>query len=194
MKTIRLPNSYKKMYDEDMRKIVEGSNIVNIGKVIVAAAVGLIGIFAVSPFAIFENQDITLKTVFLKILLFFLILMIYMLLSESFRYMLMNNYGGSKPFYNYKFLYVYAGSNAYFNKKQYLLINLLPTVVMALILIILVLILPHRLFWYFYVLLIIDLAGGISDAYISWLVFRMDGDVFIKDTGDTLMAYCKREE
>ena len=50
MKTIRLPNSYKKMYDEDMRKIVEGSNIVNIGKVIVAAAVGLIGIFAVSTF------------------------------------------------------------------------------------------------------------------------------------------------
>lgn len=101
-------------------------------------------------------------------------------------------FSGHRAKYGFNWAYAYAGSNAYFTMRQYVVIALSPVVFFGVIFFALGFLVPDGWFWHVFLLQITNLSGAAGDYYITGVAARMPPGALAQDTGFE-MAFFARE-
>ena len=122
-------------------------------------------------------------------LLLLLGIVAYTLAHELIHGVFMKAYSGQKPHYGFKGIYAYAGCDALFTRRQYLIVGFAPVVLLGLLLAVLNAALDSTHFWYIYILQIVNLSGAAGDIYVGWRITQVPRDALIRDTGTGMTIY-----
>ena len=106
----------------------------------------------------------------------------------------MKRFSGMKAKYGFTGLYAYAGSEAYFNRRSYLIISLAPVALWGALLMILNFALPVSWFWFVYIVQIMNLSGASGDFYVSVYMSRLPRTILIQDSGTSMDVYARVEK
>ena len=124
-----------------------------------------------------------------KLLLLVIGVLLYLVLHELTHAVCMKYYGAEKVKFGYTGLYAYAGSDAYFGKKPYIVIALAPVVVWGVVLLILNLLAGDGWFWVVWLIQVSNLSGAAGDLYVTAKLSKMSADILIQDSGVSMTVY-----
>lgn len=116
---------------------------------------------------------------------------LYLLLHEPFHGFFMKRLSGAGVKYGFTGLFAYVGSEAFFNKKSYMMISLMPAAVWTMALAVLCFTSPASVFWIFYFMQTVNLSAAVGDLYVSCIVAGLPADILIRDSGVSLTVYAK---
>jgi len=117
----------------------------------------------------------------------------YLLAHELTHGVMIKIFSGKKARYGFTGLYAYAGSDAYFNRNQYLAVALSPVILFGVIFLVLNLILPVKWFWMVYFLQVINISGATGDLYITYLMCKAPKEVLTRDQGVEMIFYSREK-
>lgn len=191
MGVFELPEGYSEIKRVNLQKDKKLAIFINVGALIIMIALFIIGNI-IAPFH-FETFMEPKNLLTLMAILFVVLLAIiaYMVTHELVHGIFFKKYSGKKAKYGFTGLYAYAGSEAYFSKRQYLIIGLAPVVLLGLIILLFNILFPEKWFWAIYVIQIVNLSGAAGDIYMAWLMSRLNEDVLIKDEGISMSIYSR---
>ena len=184
----RLPEGYREIKKIDLmsnRKEMIWINVLALGILCGMLALG----FAICP--PFSKLLLGVQSIINTILLLASILL-YMILHELVHGILMKAYSGVKPRYGFTGLYAYSGSDAYFSRRQYLIIAFAPVVLLGILLAVLNVRFYESWFWFFYIIQIVNISGAAGDIYVGAQIVRAQNVVLIRDTGTGMTLYSNR--
>lgn len=184
-----LPEGYSEIKKVNLQKDKKLAILVNIGAFVIMSAVFIIGTIFV-PFS-FEIGSDNLISFLLNALGVLLATILYMVAHELIHGVFIKKYSGKKAQYGFTGLYAYAGSEAYFNKHQYVIIALAPVVLFGVVFLLLNIFLPIQWFWGIYFIQMINLSGAAGDFYITGLISKLPADVLTKDAGIEMVIYAR---
>ncbi|MDO5144447.1 MAG: DUF3267 domain-containing protein [bacterium] len=189
-----LPENYRELFAIDLKKDKKLFMKVNGLALAISAVLVVIGLF-LSPTGVFVDWLFDMEQGFLPYMLRFVGLIaaiaLYMVLHEVVHGVCMKHFSGVKPHYGFNLAYAYAGSSAYFNKKHYLIIALAPVVVWGVVLSVISCMVPEEMFWFVYLIQIINLSGAAGDIYVTQRFSSLPDDILVNDTGFTMTVYGK---
>ena len=183
-----LPNGYREVRRVDLMRNRKEAVLVNLIALVIAGLVGALGFVFCPPFIEVEIGIHTIASV--TVILIGTVL--YMILHEMIHGVFMKAFSGKKPRYGFTGLYAYAGSDALFNRTQYLIIAFAPVVLLGLILAVLTAAFYETAFWDLYIIQIVNLSGAAGDFYVGSLIARSRNDVLIRDLGTDMAFYSIR--
>lgn len=119
---------------------------------------------------------------------------VYIFLHELVHGVMIRLLAGVKPDYGFTGLFAYAGSRqAYFSRRDYLLVGLAPVVLWGVVLLVLNLLLPAAWFWPVYFIQICNIGGAVGDLYVTHMVlFVLPKDILTMDTGVSMTVYSRK--
>ena len=132
--------------------------------------------------------------VLLSMLFLLLSVVVYIVAHELIHGFFFKRYSDKRAKYGFTGLYAYAGSDAYFNKRQYLVIGLSPVVILGFLSLLLNVFLSTEWFWRIYFLQLINLSGAAGDFYIVNLMRKLPADMLVQDTGLSMTFYSRNAE
>jgi len=182
----QLPEGYKEIRKVDLAEDKKTFFIINIFSFIIFIAMVVLC-------AINKPISFTVDSEFLYLLILTVFLyIIYIILHEAIHEYFMNKFSGIKAYFGHTRFCVYAGSDAYFNKKHYIIISLAPVVILGTVLFIMNAIVPQRYFWIIYFVQIGNLTGAVGDLYVTYLMSKMPDDTLTQDTGVSITMHSKQ--
>ena len=183
-----LPENYSKTFDIDLKENKKMATIVNVAAVVIGVVMVLVAMRFHSIGMLFEMSD-----GFGAYIARFVTVMVgslaYIILHEIVHGFFMKRFSGIKPKYGYTFVYAYAGSSAYFNKRDYIIIALSPIVILGIILAIINALVPEIWFWVIYFIQICNISGAAGDLYVTVKLLRQPADILINDSGVAMQVY-----
>lgn len=190
--TQTLPRSYRAIHHIDLRSDKRLSLFLNLGALLIAVGLVLLGI-AIRPLplhdpaALITKHPLQLGTAVVGAIA-------YIFLHELVHGIMIRLFAHVRPDYGLTGLYAYAGSRkAYFARLPYLVIALAPVVFWGLVLLLLNLVLPGDWFWPVYFIQITNLSGAVGDLYVTRLIlFVVPKDTLVMDTGVEMTFYSAR--
>ncbi|MBQ7837948.1 MAG: DUF3267 domain-containing protein [Clostridia bacterium] len=194
MKTqITLPENYTKLLDIDLQKNKKLALLVNLlGLAIIAVMVVAAHIF--NPVSMIFDMSEGLGVYFARFAVIAIGAVAYILLHEIVHGICMKHFSGMKPTYGFTGLYAYAGSKAYFNKRDYIIITLAPIVVWGIVLAVINVFVHESWFWVVYFIQIINVSGAAGDIYVTVKFSKLPPDILVNDTGVAMTVYTKENE
>ncbi|MCE5188207.1 MAG: DUF3267 domain-containing protein [Eubacteriales bacterium] len=184
----QLPQGYREIKRIDLMSNRKEAILVNILALGILCGMAALG-FAICP--PFTNLFLGIQTIINTILLLVSILL-YMVLHELIHGILMKGFSGVKPRYGFTGLYAYAGSDALFGRRQYLMIAFAPVVLLGAVLAVLNIRFYESWFWFFYIIQIVNISGAAGDIYVGAQIVRAQNAVLIRDTGTGMTLYSNR--
>lgn len=181
----QLPEKYHEIKSVNLQKDKKVALLVNMLALLVMIPMLVIG-------AIIRPINLPGESTIKKLLIILVFLIVYMLLHEAVHGIFIYKYSKQKPKLGFKGMYAYAGSDSFFNKRQYIIIALAPIVVWGVVLLILNIILPFSTFWIIYFIQVCNISGAAGDLYITNVIKKMPSDVLIKDVGIEMKIYSKQ--
>lgn len=130
--------------------------------------------------------------VLLKIVVLAAAIFVYIVLHELTHGVFIKKYSGKRAIYGFGMGYACAGSNAYFNKKSYIIIALAPVVFWGAVLLVLNLLLPSSWFWVVYGVQILNLSGAAGDYYVTYKMLQIPSDILVRDSGTVMVIYAPK--
>ena len=115
----------------------------------------------------------------------------YIILHELVHGIFMRAFSKARIKYGFKIFYAYAGCDAYFAKRPYVIIALAPIVILGILLLLLNLFLPISYFWSVYLIQVLNVSGAAGDIYVTARFAGMSKDILVKDTGTSMTVYSK---
>lgn len=189
MKTcFTLPDSYTELQQIDLQKNPKLALLVNVLGLLIFVLGAVIGHLFV-PIHTFYSMSEGSGLYFVRLAVMAGGMILYIFLHEFVHGIFIKRYSGRKAEYGFTGMYAYAGSKAYFNKKNYLVIALAPVVLWGIVLTALLLIVPEYWFWSAYLIQLANLSGAAGDLYVVWTFSRMPEDILIQDTGVAMTVY-----
>lgn len=179
-----LPSGYRRIGGVDLMRDQRAARIVNFSALGAGFVLILVGL-PFHPFNLFFSE----VPLLLQLFLFLGSLVLYTVLHELTHGVLMRYYSGLRPRYGFNGLYAYAGSNAYFDRRSYRVIALAPVVLLGLLLLLLCCLVLISLFWFFYLIQIVNLSGAAGDIYVCLLLQKLPADLLIQDSGIAMEFY-----
>ena len=171
---MELPAGYVEIEKIDLQKDKKTALLVNVFALFIAVPMLIAGAVFVPLSALFdfsaEPWTYVSKWIFLLVGI-----ILYMVLHE-----LVHGFTG---------LYAYAGSEAYFNKKSYIIIALAPVVVWGFVLLLLNFLVGTSWFWCVYFIQVCNISGAAGDLYVTYKFSKMPEDILIQDTGVSMTVY-----
>lgn len=189
MGVFELPDGYNEIKRVNFQKDKLLAILINIGVLVIAILLFSMGSVFV-PFELEINVNNAYSVLFSTLGLL-LAMVLYMFAHEFIHGIFIKKYSGKKAKYGFTGLYAYAGSDAFFNRRQYIIIALAPVVLLGVLFLLLNLFLPNELFWWVYFLQITNLSGAAGDIYITGLVCTLPADILTNDEGVTMIIYSK---
>jgi hypothetical protein len=190
---LELPNGYKEYKRINLQKNKKLALFVNTLSIVIAALLALLAFrlrpVSLSIFDIFGKAPKT-GALLLRSLALLAAIIAYILCHELTHGVFIRIFSGRRAKYGFTGLYAYAGSDAYFGKRQYLVISLSPAVLFGVLLLLLNIFLPRH-FWFVYILQIINLSGAAGDFYVTYLLFRAPADMLSRDEGIEMVFYSR---
>jgi hypothetical protein len=183
-----LPRGYREVRRVDLMRNRREAILVNLIALVIAGVVTALG-FVLCPS--FLEVEIGIHTI-VEVILMLAGIVVYMILHEIIHGVFMKAFSGLKPRYGFTGMYAFAGSDALFNRKQYLLIAFAPVVILGVILTVLTAAFYETAFWSLYIIQIVNLSGAAGDFYVGFLIARSGNDVLVRDTGTDMAFYSVR--
>ena len=178
----QLPDGYGERIKIDLQKNKTEALLVNGLALVIMLVLIVIGHLVV-PVQALLRLGIT------KLLLMVIGVLLYLVLHELTHAVCMKYYGAEKVKFGYTGLYAYAGSDAYFGKKPYIVIALAPVVVWGVVLLILNLLAGDGWFWVVWLIQVSNLSGAAGDLYVTAKLSKMPADILIQDSGVSMTVY-----
>ena len=188
-----LPDGYEELCRVDLQKDRRLAVLVNILALVIFLAGGVIGHRFV-PIHTFYSMSDGMLLYFARLAAAFGGTVLYIFLHEFVHGTFIKYYSGRKAQYGFTGLYAYAGSKAYFNKSQYVVIALAPIVIWGIFLTVLLILVPQSWFWAVYFIQLINLSGAAGDLYVVWKFSGMRRDILIRDCGTDMTVYAPVQE
>ncbi len=189
--TTTLPENYTEIFSMNLQKDKRFMLLVNGLALLIMAVMGIIAHFFI-PISTFFDMSDGLSTYFIRLAVFILGMILYMILHELVHGIFMKKFSGVKPHYGFTLTYAYAGSTAYFNKKHYIIIALAPIVVWGIVLTIINLFTPVSWFWVVYMIQIMNISGAAGDLYVTYKFSKMPKDILVYDSGVAMTVYSSK--
>ena len=115
----------------------------------------------------------------------------YIILHEAVHGIVMYRCSRVKPRFGFTGVYAYAGSDVYFDKKNYLIIAMAPVVFWGVVLAVVCALVPESWFWPFYFIQLMNLSGAGGDLYVTWKFSKLPKDILVQDTGVAMTVYAR---
>lgn len=180
-----LPEGYKEIFYVDLKNNRQALIVNGISLLIFVIAFWA-GSF-VTPLTIIIDNNI-----FTVLILEFACLAAYIAGHELIHGVLIKKYSGKKASYGFAGLYFFAGSHdALFKKRDYIIIALAPVLVFGVLFLALNIFLPVKLFWFVYILQLMNISGAAGDIYITAKMLTFPRDLLVLDRGTTMTVYAK---
>ena len=103
-------------------------------------------------------------------------------------------FGDARPHYGIKGFYTYVSSNAYFSRKFYVLVYLLPDLVMAAVLLGLAFLLPKSLFWLAATIGAFHISRLGTSILLTVLVLCQPKSSFFRNNGTLTVVYTPKTD
>jgi hypothetical protein len=191
--TVSLPEGYSEEFGIDLQKNKKLMLLVNGIAIAIMIPMAFLGALAV-PFDSFFDSDEIWYMPLLKASVLILGYIAYIVLHELVHGIFMKYFSGVKPKYGFTLMYAYAGSEAYFNKKSYIIIALAPVVIWGAVLGVLCAVLPQSWFWVVYLIQIGNISGAAGDFYVTARFLLLPRDILVRDTGVAMTVFAKSAE
>ena len=183
MKSYReLPEGYAEILHIDLQKDKKLMTIVNVLAVVISVAMMVIAAVFVPLSRYFAFKLSRLLTLCVGYIA-------YMVLHELVHGIAMRCFSSAKVKYGFTGMYAFAGSDAYYCRKHYVIIALAPIVVWGIVLGILNFLVPMNWFYVVYLLQIGNISGAAGDLYVSWRFRKLPQDILIRDTGVAMTVF-----
>jgi len=191
MNHIQLPKNYKKIgvIDLDSKRSPEKRRV-NLLAMILAVAVAML-CYRIQPFDEAVSGLMSKAWVLMALLG---VLFAYIILHEVVHGIFIRVLTKTKPVYGMKSIYLYAGSQAYLDRRSHAIIALAPAAIFGVILLVLALLLPAEWFWLVQIVQICNIAGSAGDFYCVYRVLRMKKNILIQDLGTGMKLYGPEHE
>lgn len=141
-----------------------------------------------------KGQPAGLPSLLLKLGVLILFLVFYSLIHEKIHAYFMQRFSGAKAQIGFKGSAAFAGSDAYFSKKDFAVIALAPVVLSAAVIFLITLILTPDWFGVGYIAQMINLAGSAGDFYSALKISQQPPDLLIHNSGMTQTYYVLAQE
>lgn len=186
---ITLPRGYREVRRVDLMRNRKEAMLVNLLALAITGALIALGFVFCPPFV---EIRIGIHTVFQMAFLVIGVIA-YMIFHELIHGVFMKAFSGRKPYYGFTGLYAYAGSDAFFARKQYLVIAFAPVVILGVIIAVLTTAFYETAFWPLYLIQIVNLSGAAGDLYVGFLIARAGNDIVVRDMGTDMSFYSSHE-
>ncbi|HHU56419.1 MAG TPA: DUF3267 domain-containing protein [Acholeplasmataceae bacterium] len=183
MKQFEIPLGYKYLKTIDLLKDKKAAIIINVLSIIITIILIVIG--AIISFYIVDEFQVGLKDV----LLFIGAIVIYIILHEAVHGIWFRIFSGRWGNFGYKGIYFYAGSKAFYTKREYIIIGLAPIILFGIIFLLLNIFLPPKYFIFFYLLQVLNISGGAGDLYVAYLMKKLPRGAVFRDHGIRIEIY-----
>ena len=117
----------------------------------------------------------------------------YLTLHELTHGLMMRLFSGICPHYGKKGLLLFAGSEAYFRRRDYLSAKLSPVVLFGIVFALLSVILKDEWFWLAIVLQLINFGSSVGDIYTVCRALRQPKNALYYDSGVSVTIYTEIE-
>lgn len=184
----QLPTGYTQILHVDMQKDKKLALLVNGLCLVIAVLMFIAAAFFVPIQLMFDFSD-GMAMYWGRLGVVLIGMLIYIVLHEAVHGIFMKLFSGIRPKYGFTGLYAYAGSDAYFGKKHYIIIALAPVVILGAVLAALNLVCPTDWFWVIYFLQVINISGAAGDYYVTYKFSRFPSDILVHDTGVAMTVY-----
>lgn len=181
----RLPEGYREVRRVDLMRNRKEAVLVNVIALAITGAMIALGFVLCPPFSEFRFGIHTV----LGIITMLAGIILYMVLHEVIHGVFMKAFSGIKPRYGYTGLYAYAGSDALFCRKHYIIIAFAPVVILGFVLGVLTAAFYETAFWYLYIIQIVNISGAAGDFYVGTLIARAKNDIMVRDAGTDMSFY-----
>jgi hypothetical protein len=181
----RLPEGYREVRRVDLLQNRREAILVNCIALAIMGVMTALGFLLCPPFS---SLELSIEK-FLNVVIMLLGIVVYMVLHEIVHGVFMKAFSGRKPHYGYTGFYAYAGSDALFRRRQYLVIAFSPVVILGAVIAVLIAAFYETAFWYLYIIQIVNLSGAAGDLYVGYLIARSGSDVMVRDTGTGMSFY-----
>ena len=186
--TLILPEGYIPLFGIDLQKNKRLALLVNLAALLIAAVMIVPALFLM-PISQLFSMSSGLVLYFLRFVVLLAGIVIYMVLHELIHGLFIKFFSGVRASYGFTGLYAYAGSEAYFHKKSYLIIALAPVVILGMILLAVNFLVPDSWFWVVYFIQVCNLSGAAGDFYVVGRFAGLPENVLVQDTGVSMTVY-----
>lgn len=180
-----LPDGYRQIRKIDLMRNRREAVIVNVLAFAITLFMLALGFIICPPFTSFAFGVGSLLTAILMVAC----VVVYMILHEMVHGVFMKGFSGVKPRYGYSGLYAYAGSDALFDRKQYLVIAFAPVVILGMILAVLNIAFYETDFWLIYIVQVVNISGAAGDFYVGAQIGKTRGELLVRDTGTDMTLF-----
>lgn len=188
-----LPAGYEQILTVDLQKDKKKALLIN-GMALAVAAVMVAAALPLVPFNSLYDISRGLSAYLLRFVVLLAGMALYIVLHEAVHGVCMKHFSRVKPRYGFTGLYAYAGSDAYFDKKSYIIIALAPIVVWGVVLAVLSALVTESWFWVVYIIQISNISGAAGDLYVTWKFRSLPEDILVRDTGVSMTVYSAQNE
>lgn len=119
-------------------------------------------------------------------------LFLYIILHELVHGLFIYLFSGKSASYGFEAMYAYAKSDAYFDRRSYVVIALSPVVIWGAVLLLGTVLLPE-LYWVLSIIQVFNLSGAAGDYMVCEKIMRMPSDVLVYDSGTAMEFFSKTE-
>lgn len=186
--TTTLPAGYTEIFALDLQKNKKIALIVNGIALFIAVPMFIAGIL-IEPLTALYQTDGGFLPMLVRVGVLFVGMFLYIILHEAVHGICMKHFVDAKIKYGFTGLYAFAGCDAYFNKRSYIIIALAPVVVWGVVLAILNCLVSAEWFWVVYFIQIINISGAAGDIYVTCKFAKMPKDILVRDTGVAMTVY-----
>lgn len=191
MKTsFELPVGYSEIFRVDLQNDKKKALLVNGLSLLLMVPMFIIGAFIAPIKSLFDFGN-GFCAYFLKWGVVLVGMIVYVVLHELVHGVFIKRFSGKKAHYGFTGLYAFAGSDAYFNKRDYIIIALAPVVMWGVVLLVLNLVLPVQWFWCVYLIQIFNISGAAGDFYVTYKFSQMPADILVRDVGVAMNVYSR---
>ena len=113
----------------------------------------------------------------------------YIPLHELVHGICIRRFSGKRANYGFTLIYAYAGSECYFNKRDYLIIAAAPVVFWGIVFLLLLFLLPMNWRWVPYVWQLFNLSGAAGDFYVFHRLHKEPDTILCQDTGVKMAVF-----
>ena len=126
---------------------------------------------------------------FLSFFITVVLVLVYMALHETMHAVFIKIFSRSRPAYRIRFPFLSVGSEAYFNRRSFIVIALAPVTIWGAALISLLALVPNPLFLSVYILMIVNFAGSAGDYIQAYIALTSPADTLFQDNGKATALY-----
>ena len=190
MNCFELPEGYKEIFQINLVENRKMMLLLNGAAIMIAVIMAVVMVFFV-PFTAILDVESGIYAPILRSVTILAGCFIYIILHELTHGVFIKKYSGKKAHYGFKGGCAYAGSDAYFDRKSYIVIALAPIVIWGVILLVLNFLVPIEWFWVVYIIQIMNVSGAVGDLYVTIKFSGMPEDILVTDCGVGMTVYSR---